>query len=109
MIYGLTQGKGPLGRALTRRDLESDSPYNTYRRHGLPPTPIACPGIEALRAVIAPHVHDELYFVASGDGGHRFAKTLEDHNKNVRLWRNLKKSTSPMRPIKNSKQYEQTR
>lgn len=80
VIYGL----GPrFDGNLRRRDLERDSPYNTYRRAGLPPTPIALPGTDALRAVLDPAPGDALYFVARGDGTHHFSRTLEEHNRAV--------------------------
>ena len=79
VIYGL--GRAFTGN-LTRKHLESDSPYNTYTRHGLPPTPIAMPGENALRAAVNPAPGDALYFVANGhaDGSHYFTATLSDHN-----------------------------
>jgi UPF0755 protein len=78
-----------LPRALTRTDLLSSSPYNTYVSEGLPPGPIANPGRSAIEAVLNPAATDELYFVADGAGGHAFARTLEDHNRNVARWRQL--------------------
>lgn len=87
VIYGLTQGRGPLDRALTRADLDSATPWNTYRIDGLPPTPIANPGRAALEAALQPAATRYLYFVADGSGGHAFAETLEQHNRNVRDWR----------------------
>ena len=87
VIYALTGGKGPLGRALTRSDLRIESRYNTYRVRGLPPGPIANPGRAALAAVMNPAETDALYFVADGSGGHAFAKTLDEHNRNVARWR----------------------
>jgi len=90
VLYAIEQS-GPLGRALTRDDLDIDSPYNTYRVYGLPPGPIANPGKDALFAVLHPAKTQELYFVADGTGGHTFAKTLKEHNANVRKWRRLRK------------------
>ena len=74
VIYGLTGGKGPLGRALTRRDWEHDSVYNTYRIYGLPPGPIGNPGRESIAAVLDPADVDFLFFVANGGGGHSFCQ-----------------------------------
>lgn len=97
VIYALTGGKaasvangeGVLGRKLTRADLDTDHPYNTYRVPGLPPGPIANPGRASLEAVLNPPATKELYFVADGTGGHAFASTLEEHNRNVAKWRKL--------------------
>ena len=89
VAYGLTLGRGPLGRSLTRADLRSDTPYNTYVIKGLPPGPITSPGRAALEAVVHPAQTDELYFVADGEGGHAFAKTLAEHQRNVARWRAL--------------------
>ena len=80
VIYGL--GSGYDGRIHTR-DLETDTPYNTYTRAGLPPTPIAMPGPASLEAVLHPAQTDALYFVARGDGTHEFSATLEAHNRAV--------------------------
>ncbi|MBQ8671649.1 MAG: endolytic transglycosylase MltG [Alphaproteobacteria bacterium] len=91
VIYALTQGKTDLRRKLTLKDLETDNPYNTYKYAGLPPTPICNPGKAAIMAVAHPDKTPYLYFVASGNGGHNFARTLAEHNDNVRQWRRLNK------------------
>ncbi len=87
VVYGLTEGRAPLGRSLTRKDLADPNPYNTYQIAGLPPGPIANPGRAALEAALQPAQTPYLYFVAAGDGGHAFAKTLAEHNANVAKWR----------------------
>jgi UPF0755 protein len=81
VIYGLAEH---FDGDLRRRDLQTDSPYNTYTRHGLPPTPIALPGMSALAAAAHPAPGTAMFFVASGQGGHVFSDTLEDHNAAVR-------------------------
>lgn len=91
VIYGLTLGKAKLGRSLTRKDLESDTPFNTYMIAGLPPHPIACPGKNALQAALNPLATPDLYFVADGIGGHHFSDTLTQHNVHVQNWRRLGK------------------
>ena len=91
VVYGLTNGQGPLGRPLTFRDLDRPSAYNTYTNGGLPPGPIANPGRAALEAVLNPAESRFLYFVADGTGGHAFAKTLVEHNRNVAKWRKIQR------------------
>jgi len=90
VIYGLTEGKGPLGRRLLLRDLKAKHPYNTYVIDGLPPGPIANPGLASLKAAVNPIVSKELYFVADGTGGHAFAETLREHQRNVAKWRRIR-------------------
>jgi UPF0755 protein len=92
VIFALTQGKGKLDRPLTSADLKIDSPYNTYLNPGLPEGPIANPGLAAINAVLHPAKTKDLYFVADGSGGHAFAETLEQHNKNVAKWRKFLKN-----------------
>lgn len=88
VIYAVTGGKMNLGRPIYKRDLAYDSPYNTYVYAGLPPAPICSPGREAIMAVAHPDKTKYLYFVADGiTGGHRFAKSLSEHNNNVILYR----------------------
>lgn len=87
VIYGVTKGQGALGRGLRQSELKKETPWNTYVISGLPATPIANPGKASIEAALNPAATDYLYFVADGTGGHAFASTLEDHNKNVAKWR----------------------
>lgn len=80
VIYGLGQR---FDGNLRKRDLQTDTPYNTYTRAGLPPTPIAMPGLASLRAALHPERSDAVYFVARGDGSSEFSRTLEEHNRAV--------------------------
>mgnify|MGYP002713098860 CR=1 FL=1 len=89
IIYGLVGGKGSLGRPILRSEIDRETPYNTYKIDGLPPTPIANPGLAALEATANPSRTGDLYFVADGTGGHVFAPTLEEHNRNVARWRKV--------------------
>lgn len=88
VIYGVAGGAG-LDRPISRSDLRDRNAYNTYVINGLPPTPIAHPGEASLAAVLNPETTQDLYFVADGTGGHAFARTLDEHNRNVRKWRKI--------------------
>lgn len=83
VVYGL--GDAFEGR-LTRNNLQQDTPWNTYTRHGLPPTPIALPGLASIEASLQPELGEFLYFVARGDGSHYFSATLAEHNEAVRQY-----------------------
>jgi len=85
VIYGLGDA---FDGNLRRQDLERDTPYNTYTRSGLPPTPIALPGAGSIEAAVAPEISDAVYFVATGraDGSHSFSATLEEHERAVRAY-----------------------
>ena len=89
VIYGITRGKGVLGRGLRRSELDRETPWNTYKIRGLPPTPIANPGRAAIEAALDPEAADYIFFVADGTGGHAFAKNLAEHNRNVAAWRKI--------------------
>jgi UPF0755 protein len=89
VIYGITKGEGVLGRGLRQSELRRETPYNTYVIDGMPPTPIANPGAEAIKAAMNPDTTDYLFFVADGTGGHAFARTLDEHNENVARWRRI--------------------
>lgn len=89
VIYGITKGESVLGRGLRQSELRRETPWNTYVIDGLPPTPIANPGSESIRAALNPDATDYLFFVADGTGGHAFAETLDEHNRNVARWRQI--------------------
>ena len=91
VIYGITEGKAPLGRGLRQSELKEPTPYNTYVIDGLPPTPIANPSEASIRAVANPDETNYLFFVADGSGGHAFAETLQEHNRNVAAWRKIER------------------
>ncbi len=80
VIYGLGEN---FDGNLRKRDLLADTPYNTYTRRGLPPTPIAMPGLASLQAAVQPAQTKALYFVARGDGSSHFSRTLAEHNQAV--------------------------
>ncbi len=87
VIYGMGEA---FDGNLRKRDLQTDTPWNTYIRHGLPPTPIAMPGQDALRAAVAPAKTPALYFVARGDGSSQFSNSLPEHNRAVDKYQRLK-------------------
>jgi UPF0755 protein len=91
IIYGIAGGAGTLGRPINRSDIDKPTPYNTYHIDGLPPGPIANPGRAAMEAVANPSETKDAYFVADGSGGHVFAPTLAEHNRNVAKWRKFEK------------------
>ncbi|MEH6833864.1 MULTISPECIES: endolytic transglycosylase MltG [Falsihalocynthiibacter] len=93
VVYGVTEGKGALGRGLRQSELRGDTPWNTYVHAGLPPTPIANPGKAALQAAVNPDSTKYVFFVADGTGGHAFATTLKEHNDNVAIWRKIEAET----------------
>lgn len=90
IIYGITRGY-PLGRGIRESEIRAATPYNTYAITGLPKGPICNPGKDTLAAVLNPAKSDDLYFVADGTGGHAFAATLEEQNRNVHRWRKIEK------------------
>lgn len=92
VIYGLIKGQGTLGRGLRQSELQRRTDWNTYVIDGLPKTPIANPGRSSIEAALNPEDSDFLYFVADGTGGHAFARTLREHNVNVRKWREFEAS-----------------
>ncbi len=89
VIYGITEGEGVLGRGLRQSELRRETPWNTYVIPALPPTPIANPGRAAIEAALNPDDTDYIFFVADGTGGHAFATTLDEHNRNVARWREI--------------------
>lgn len=90
IIYGITQGD-PIGRRIYQSEIDRVTDWNTYQIPGLPKTPICNPGAETIRAVLNPVRTDALYFVADGTGGHAFAETLQEHNRNVVKWRKIQR------------------
>lgn len=92
VIYGITEGKGVLGRGIRQSELRRATPWNTYVIDGLPPTPIANPGLASIQAALDPEATNLLFFVADGTGGHAFAETLAEHNANVAKWREVERA-----------------
>lgn len=90
VIYPVTKGK-PLRRRIRLSELRAENDYNTYTRDGLPAGPIAMPGRGAIEAVLNPAKTDAIFFVADGSGGHVFARTLAEHERNVANWRQLRR------------------
>ncbi|QIF81593.1 endolytic transglycosylase MltG [Brevundimonas sp. 'scallop'] len=97
IVYGVTKGR-PLGRGIRRSELLAPTPWNTYQINGLPPTPIANPGKEAVKAVLNPPGDPALFFVADGSGGHAFALTYEEHLQNVARWRQIERQKAGLPP-----------
>ena len=91
IIYGISNGQGPLGRPILRSDIDQKTAYNTYQIDGLPPTPISNPGRAAIEATLNPAQTNDIYFVADGTGGHAFSETLKDHNAAVAVWRKVER------------------
>ena len=94
VIYGITKGQGVLGRGLRQSELKRKTDWNTYVIAGLPKTPIANPGRASIEAALNPEDTKFLYFVADGSGGHAFASTLDEHNRNVAKWRAIEAERS---------------
>ncbi|WP_208352821.1 endolytic transglycosylase MltG [Pseudaestuariivita rosea] len=101
VIYGITEGRSVLGRGLRRSELREPTPYNTYVIPALPPTPIANPGEASIRAAVNPDSTDYIFFVADGTGGHAFAQTLDEHNRNVARWRQIEAERANQQPSNN--------
>ena len=98
IVYGLVGGKGTLGAGITHAQMMQPTPYNTYVIKGLPPGPICNPSRASLEAVANPSQTKDLYFVADGTGGHVFAQTLAQHDKNVQRWREIEKMKAAAAP-----------
>ena len=97
VIYGISKGY-PLGRGILASELSRATPYNTYAVAGLPPTPICNPGKDTILAVLNPERSADLYFVADGTGGHAFAASKNEHDRNVARWRKLESVSLRLKP-----------
>ncbi|HEX4081000.1 MAG TPA: endolytic transglycosylase MltG [Rhizomicrobium sp.] len=97
VIYGLSKGY-PLGHGIRASELASLTPYNTYAISGLPPTPICNPGKDSIAAVLNPEHSADLYFVADGTGGHAFAASKAEHDRNVARWRQIESAALRLKP-----------
>ena len=91
VIYAITNGSMELKRRLTHSDLQTQHPFNTYRNKGLPPAPICNPGRASVQAVLKPQKTNEIYFVADGTGGHVFARSFDEHRRNIQNWKKVRK------------------
>lgn len=101
IIYGITKGK-PLGRKILKSEITENHPWNTYVIQGLPPTPIANPGKDAIDAVLHPATTNDMFFVADGSGGHAFSSTYDEHEKNVQKWREFRAQKESMNAVGDS-------
>jgi UPF0755 protein len=108
IIYGLVGGKGTLGRPIMKSEIEQPTPYNTYQIDGLPPGPISNPGRASLEAAASPARTRELYFVADGTGGHAFAESYEQHQKNVARLRQMEAGHKEQAPAETESTTSQT-
>lgn len=97
VAYAVTKGR-PIGRGIRRSELDAVTAWNTYRMDGLPETPIANPGRDAIAAVLNPPTTADLFFVADGTGGHAFARTYDEHLQNVARWRNIERQQQGLPP-----------
>jgi len=102
VIYAITNGTMELKRRLTHSDLRTPHPFNTYMNKGLPPAPICNPGRESVQAVLNPQKTNEIYFVADGTGGHVFARSFDEHRRNILNWKKVRKQKRLARYQKNA-------
>ena len=95
VIYGILYTRGSFDGNIRKRDLQADTPYNTYKHGGLPPGPIASTTIESIRAVLDPADVPYLYFVSRNDGTHEFSKTLREHTRAVNRYQRSRRRSNP--------------